>query len=107
MKKIFFGLLLFVSVSSIAQTDSSNVVELNTSFVIQPEIRVSIIGFEITATTDYPIEKKVVANVNLISADGQKYDRSNIILWQGDDYDLIGDWTTDDEINRLKEILKP
>ena len=29
----------------------------------------------------------------------------NVILWQGADYDLIGQWTDTDVINRIKTIF--
>lgn len=29
-----------------------------------------------------------------------------ITIWEGDDYDLIGQWTDDDVINRLKEMFQ-
>lgn len=30
----------------------------------------------------------------------------SIILWDGDDYDAIGQWTDDDVQNRIKEIIQ-
>jgi len=29
-----------------------------------------------------------------------------ITIWEGDDYDLIGQWTDDDVIKRLKEMFQ-
>lgn len=49
----------------------------------------------ITSMLDEPTQKRItVKTVEL----------GNIILWQGDSYDAIGQWTDQDVLNRIKEI---
>lgn len=83
-----------------------NTTPLVKSIVMQPEIRVNIIAFELSSATDNPIDKTVISNVNLIADDGQRYDRSGIIVWQGDAYDNAGQWTDTDLKNAIKVILE-
>lgn len=73
--------------------------------IIQPEIAINIIGFEVVSTTDNPVSKTVVSNINLIAVDSQRYDRSGIIVWQGNAYDSIGQWTDSDLRAKISEIL--
>lgn len=46
---------------------------------------------------DLPVEKKVIAHT--FSQIG------SIILWEGEAYDAIGDWTNQDVIDRIKELF--
>lgn len=103
MKKLLIAFALFFSYSLIP---AQNTVPLVKSIVIQPEIKVNIIAFEVTATTDNPVDKTVISNVNLIAADGQKYDRSGIKVWEGQAYDDAGQWTDTDLKNAIKAILE-
>jgi hypothetical protein len=114
MKKILFIFSLFVSTVSFGQTTfvttKGDTIEIaNTltgKIIVQPEISIQIVGYEVTSTTDNPISKTVISNVNLIANDGQKYDRSGIVVWFGDDYDNIGQWTDTDLNSALAILLK-
>lgn len=103
MKKLIFFLLLAVA---IVTGYSQNTVPLVKSIVIQPEIKVNIIAFEVISTTDNPVAKTVISNVNLIASDGQRYDRSGIKVWEGQAYDDAGQWTDTDLKNAIKAILE-
>ena len=79
--------------------------ELIKTIVTQPEIKINVVGFEVTSVVDNPIAKTVIANVNLITDTGEKFDNSGVVVWQGEGYDLAGQWTDEDLTNKLKEIL--
>lgn len=51
----------------------------------------------ITEMTDDPVNKKVT-----IRTDGQPF---FLTLWEGAEYDLIGDWTNQDVIDRVNQIV--
>lgn len=51
----------------------------------------------ITEMVDDPVNKKVT-----IRTDGQPF---FLTLWEGDAYDAIGDWTTQDVIDRINQII--
>lgn len=74
--------------------------------ILQPEISINVIAFEVTSTTDNPVSKTVISNINLLSEDSQRYDHSGIIVWQGASYDSIGQWTDTDLKLTIKEILQ-
>lgn len=50
---------------------------------------------EVMQVTDFNERKKVVANIK---------DIGQVVLWEGADYDAIGQWTDTDVVNKLKEI---
>lgn len=52
---------------------------------------------EIDRMVDHPKQKKVVVHL--------KDYPSHIILWEGDAYDAIGQWTDENVKNRLLEIF--
>ena len=43
---------------------------------------------------------------NFKTVDAYTRQIGKITLWEGEAYDAIGDWTTQDAENRIKEILK-
>jgi len=79
--------------------------ELIKTIVLQPEITANITGFEVYFMADDPINKIVIASVNLIADTGEKIDRSNIIVWKDEEYDLAGQWTDEDLHNKLIQLL--
>ena len=83
----------------------TNMKELIKTIVTQPEIKINVVGFEVTSVLDNPINKTVTANVNLITDTGEKYDRSGVIVWQGEAYDLAGQWTDSQLEERIAEVL--
>lgn len=79
--------------------------ELIKTIITQPQISINVVGFEVTGVYDNPINKSVTANINFITDTGAKFDRSGVVVWQGEGYDLAGQWTDEDLTNKLKEIL--
>ena len=63
-----------------------------------PAFQVKISKIEIDYIVDIAIEKKVVAFV--------KSEPYKITLWEGEAYDVIGQWTDEDVNNRILEIYK-
>jgi|688.fasta_scaffold383441_2 hypothetical protein len=62
---------------------------------IKPEKITTITSIEVTNMLDDPINKKVYASTKEVGT---------IVLWQGSDYDAIGQWTDQDVINRILEL---
>jgi hypothetical protein len=61
-----------------------------------PEKSVTGTKIEITEMIDKPKEKRVIAYT--VGLPGY------IILWEGEAYDLIGDWTNQNVIDRINEL---
>ena len=79
--------------------------QLLKTIVKQPEIKIDVVGFEVYSVTDTPATQTVVAKINLITATGEKHDRSGIVVWQGDAYTTAGQWTDSQLEERIAEIL--
>lgn len=73
--------------------------------ILQQEISIMVNGFTSPVITDNLLEKIVTAKINLIANDKQQYDYPPMILWQGEEYNNIGQWTDEDANNRIIEIL--
>lgn len=63
--------------------------------VTTPEVKREVSSLNIMLITDMPARKLVTANVT---------EGFSIILWQGAEYDAIGQWTDADVLNRLNEL---
>jgi hypothetical protein len=63
-----------------------------------PARNIEVSKIEIMSIEDSAVTKKVVAKVK--GFPGQ------IVLWEGEAYDAIGQWTDTDVANRIKEIYK-
>jgi len=63
--------------------------------VTTPEVKKEVSSLNIMFITDMP-DRKIVHAVTS--------DRINITLWEGEDYDAIGQWTDADVVNRINEI---
>lgn len=74
------------------------VVNFDGNRVIKTIPAVDIVRNSITVIrfTDFPIEKKVVAYCTDLIGE--------LVLWEGEAYDTIGDWTNQDAIDRIKEL---
>ena len=68
-----------------------------TSIVTQPEQTISLSTLTIERMVDLPNEKMVFVFIKEL---GKK-----ITLWEGDDYDAIGQWTDTDVQNRILELF--
>jgi hypothetical protein len=62
-----------------------------------PAYQVSLSSIDIEYFVDSPSEKIVEAYAKRIG---------KIVLWEGDAYDAIGDWTTADVEAKIKELYK-
>lgn len=62
-----------------------------------PAYKVSVSSIEIEYFVDSPAEKVVEAYAKGIG---------KIVLWEGDAYDAIGDWTNADVEAKIKDIYK-
>lgn len=62
-----------------------------------PAQTVSVSKIEIDYFIDSPADKKVEAYTRQVG---------KIVLWEGDAYDAIGDWTTADVEAKIKDIYK-
>lgn len=60
---------------------------------------------EIISQNDLPGLKKVIITIN-IQTDGDPILRE-VVLWEGEQYDKIGQWTDNDVNNELEKILFP
>lgn len=79
---------------------------MNKKIIQQPEISIIAVGYEQIGDVRYNnIEKYAYVKINLISEDGQKYDYPEVLLWEKEDYDEIGQFTDEDVTNRLNEIF--
>jgi len=76
--------------------------KLDKEIIIQKEI--SIDQFEIIKYQESRSDKWLECTVYLYKK-GEIIEEKSYILWRGEEYDQIGQWTDDDAINRLKEIL--
>lgn len=73
--------------------------------ILQPEIKYTAVGYTQPVVIDNPIDKTVTAKFNLISDDGQVYDFPSQVIWQGDEYDKIGQWTDEDLLKQIDILL--
>jgi hypothetical protein len=62
-----------------------------------PAYQMTLSQIQIDYFVDIPSEKIVEAYVKNIG---------RVVLWEGDAYDAIGDWTNADVANRIKEIYQ-
>lgn len=66
-----------------------------TDVVVVTERKVTIEKITITELVDLPNRKMVVAKTSEIGT---------IVLWKGNDYDAIGQWTDTDVVTRINEL---
>ena len=76
------------------------VIEFNEPKVVRsiPEQNFTSDKIVIKEMVDDPINKKVIINT-----EDQPY---RIVLWEGAEYDAIGDWTNQDVIDRINQIFQ-
>jgi hypothetical protein len=72
----------------------------NVTVVTREEVIIETDKVNIISITDDG--KKVYCKVSFFHTSGLKRD---LILWEGQDYNNIGNWTDDDVENRVKELL--
>lgn len=73
-------------------------VTLNTPYtkIIQAEKSKYISDVTVTGMYDDPINKRVTVNTE---------NQGRLILWEGNEYDNIGQWTDQDVIDRINEMF--
>jgi hypothetical protein len=67
------------------------------NIVIRPAETKTISKLTIERVVDFPVEKKVVAFTKDL--------HEPIVLWTGEEYDNIGQWTNSDVLARVEEIF--
>jgi hypothetical protein len=65
------------------------------TLIISPEKVTTINSIQVTNVLDDPINKKVFASTKEVG---------NLLLWEGDSYDAIGQWTDTDVANKILEM---
>jgi hypothetical protein len=72
-------------------------IELNKEIetVVVPAEVVKTSTITITNMVDSPLNKKVTIYTQEIGT---------FVLWEGDEYDAVGQWTDTDVVNRIKEL---
>lgn len=68
----------------------------STEVVVVPEKKVTLTTLTINRMVDLPTQKKVVAFIKELN--------QPVVLWEGDAYDAIGQWTDTDVTTRLNVI---
>lgn len=63
--------------------------------IIVPEMTRTVTELIIKEMVDNPENKTIRVNIERLG---------HITLWEGEDYDLIGQWTDDDVIARIREL---
>lgn len=70
------------------------------TIIVKPIEKTDVTIINLLGIFDMPDNKTVKAYIKL-----DENHQIDIILWEGDDYDLIKDWTKQDVIARIKELL--
>lgn len=80
------------------------IINLNSQkdFLLVQERKITVSSIIVNEIIDMPIAKKVIARVKLGNSSSSK----NLILWEGADYDAIGQWTDSDAIAKIKFICE-
>lgn len=78
---------------------------MNKEIIQQEKISYIAIGYELIGVSYSNADRICKAKFNLIADDEQKYDYPELTLWEGDAYDLAGQWTDSDVDNRILELL--
>lgn len=60
---------------------------------------------EIFSVVDFAAEKRITAQVLFYTNTDTYIDQTELVLWSGDAYDTIGQWTDQDVIDRVEELL--
>jgi len=66
------------------------------SYTTRPAESVTVSAITVGRMVDFPSEKKVVVHTHEVG---------ELLLWQGEEYDAIGQWTDADVAHRIVEIL--
>jgi len=71
------------------------VLDTEKEVVVVKELKKTITEITVNQVNDLPQQKRVEAITNELGI---------IVLWEGADYDAIGQWTDTDVINKLKSL---
>ena len=80
-------------------TNEDSMVDLgqSTTITIQPVRQVTATSVTIGRLVDNPGEKRVVAFVRELG--------NPLVLWEGSNYDSVGDWTQAQAMAKIKELV--
>lgn len=80
------------------------IINLNTNinFMMREPLYVLTSQITVIEIIDKPSQKKVIANVKL----GDSRSLKTLILWEGVEYDNVGQWTDNDAQLKIKEICE-
>jgi len=71
--------------------------ETQKEMVVTPEVKNTFTSVTVNSIIDRPNRKIVTANF---------LEGFSIVLWKGEEYDVIGQWTDTDVINRINELYQ-
>jgi hypothetical protein len=79
-------------------------INLNTekNFIVIQEKKILTSSVTVFEIKDMPLSKKVIAYIKLGNTNNSK----QLILWEGQEYDNIGQWTDLDAHNRIKFLCE-
>ena len=78
-------------------------IKLTTPVIVQEEISSNQVSVD--CYTDNPNTKTVQVNILIGKNSAGDAVYKLLILWEGEEYDTIGQWTETDAENRIKELL--
>ncbi len=73
--------------------------------VLQEAKTINVIGLDNIKITYSNDEKWCKVSYDMLADDGQRYDKSNVVLWEGIEYDNVGQFTDEMVNERLLELL--
>jgi hypothetical protein len=71
------------------------ILDVEKEIILVKEIRTTITEIKVLEVKDLPEQKRVEAIT---------YELGLVLLWEGAEYDAIGQWTDTDVINKLKSL---
>jgi len=60
---------------------------------------------EVICVTDFPVEKRVSALIAFYTNTDISIEQQELTLWNKATYDAAGQWTDQDVVNRIQELL--
>lgn len=78
---------------------------MNKEIIKQEKVSYIATGYELISVSYSNTDRICKAKINLLSDDGQKYDHPEIVLWEGDDYDIVGQFTDQDVEDRIVQVI--
>lgn len=75
-------------------------INLNTPYteIVVPEVSKYVDSVSVINMVDNPVNRTIHVNTDT---------KGRVLLWSGDEYDAIGQWTDQDVLNKLNELFNP